>query len=308
MEGDPTQQPRQPGGPNDAYYPPNGGASYGPGAPGYPGYPSGPGASNAPVTRRSAVPPPPVAGTARWRALGGRWAPRNPLDPYIFNFQHRWETNRQFRATASAVIALTATVLLCACVALATTLTTSAIARANVGVGGLNGTPNTGTNAFNNPTVFPTNTVPAWTSQGVPAASPIPTSKTPQPSPSAGPIVTPTATAPGGGGPPTTCNGGSRGITWALTPCPQVAGQSGTLTIQALRYKNTGVNIILSFGCTGPGCTLDYTPSVAQFDGSGNLSLSYTVPAAAANSQVPISGFIQPQGGPQVSIYAAPVQ
>ncbi len=307
MEGDPTRQPRQPGayGPNDAYYPPNGGASYGPG---YPGYSSAPGAYNAPVTRSAAVPPSPTVGSARWQALGQRWAARNPLDPFIFNFQHRWETNRQFRATAGAVIALTATLLLCACVALATTLTTSAIARANVGLaGGGNGTPNTGTSAFNNPTAFPTNTVPSWVSPGQPAASPIPNSKTPQPTANASPTGRPTVT-PGGGPPVTTCNGGSRGVQWALNPCPQVAGQPGTLTIQAPRYPNTGVNIILSFGCVGAGCTLDYTPSQAVTDASGNLSLSYTVPAAAANSSVPISGYIQPQGGPQVSIYAAPVQ
>jgi len=327
MDGDPTQQPRQPGGygPNDAYYPPNGGASYGPGAPGYPGagYPGYPDASGypaatnaagdptaaAPSVRRSVVPSPPTVGTTRWRALGGRWAPPNPLDPLIFNFQHRWETNRQFRATAGAAIALTATLLLCACVALATTLTTSAIARAGAGVGGANGTQNTGTGAFNNPTAFPTNTIPAWTSPGSPVANPIPTSKTPQPTANATATSTATATPTGQGGPPiTTCNGGSRGVLWALTPCPQQAGQPGTLTIQARGYKNTGVNIILSFGCTGAGCTLDYTPSQAITDGSGNLSLNYTVPLAAANSQVPISGFIQPQGGPQVSIYAAPVQ
>jgi hypothetical protein len=205
---------------------------------------------------------------------------------------------------------LTATLLLCACVALATTLTTSAIARAGAGgTGARNGTSDTGTGVFNNPTAFPTNTVPAWTSPGSPVANPIPNSKTPQPSPNASPTSEATATPTGVGGPPiTTCNGGSRGVLWALAPCPQVAGQSGTLTIQAKGYKNKGVNIILSFGCTGNGCTLDYTPSQEVIDGSGNLSISYTVPAAAANSQIPISGFIQPQGGPQVSIYAAPVQ
>ncbi len=93
-----------------------------------------------------------------------------------------------------------------------------------------------------------------------------------------------------------------------MSPCPQAAGQGGQLHVYARHYKNTGVNIIINFGCSGDGCTLDFTPDSTQLDGTGNLYLSYTVPAAAANSQVNITGFIQPQGGPQVPIVAAPVQ
>jgi len=286
MEGEPTQQPRQPGAPN-SQYPPTAGMFASSRAPGTNGrYPAADG----------------------WRAPDRRWAARNPLDPYIFSFQRRWETNRQFRATASAVIALTATILLCACVTLATTLATGAIARAGGPAGGAHtGSQNTGTNAFSNPTGYPTNTIPAWAPPVYPAVSPIPNSKTPAPSPSAAPSVSPSPT-PTGGPVVTTCNGASQGIVWSLSPCPQRAGQTGTLTIQAPAYKNRGVNIILSFGCIGAGCTLDYQPTTTRLNVNGALSISYPVPAAAANSQVDISGFIQPTGGPQVSIDAAPVQ
>ncbi len=92
-----------------------------------------------------------------------------------------------------------------------------------------------------------------------------------------------------------------------MTPCPQLAGQSGTLTISAPKHANATLNILISFGCNS--CTLLFTPQQGyKLDGAGNATINYNVPAAAANSQVPISGMINIGGGPTLSIYAAPVQ
>ena len=79
--------------------------------------------------------------------------------------------------------------------------------------------------------------------------------------------------------------------TWALTPCPQVHAQGGTLTISAPKYPNATLNIVLSFGCDS--CTFLFTPAQGyKLDASGYSSIGYTVPAGAANSIVPISGMI----------------
>ncbi|HLY32263.1 MAG TPA: hypothetical protein VKQ36_14635 [Ktedonobacterales bacterium] len=251
---------------------------------------------------------PPGAPSRQQRGQRGAWLARvyasNPLDAWVFTFQHRWETSAQFRRTASVVIATTALVLLCAFVTLATTITTSALANARANTGGPNaGGPNTGTNAFNVPTSFPTSTVPAWPTPVYPNGNPIPNSQTPQPSPTV--TASPTASHGGGGG---SCSGGHHGVEWSFDPCPQVAGQGGTLTISAPSYAGKEVNILLSFNCSNPsdsGCTIDEPPSSSTtLDASGDLTLSYTVPASATS----ITGSIQPDGGSPVFINGPSVQ
>ncbi len=93
-----------------------------------------------------------------------------------------------------------------------------------------------------------------------------------------------------------------------MNPCPQVHGQGGTLSISAPKHPNATLNVLISFGCNS--CTLLFTPQQGyHLDASGNATISYTVPDAAANSSVPISGMINiGGGGPTLSIYAAPVQ
>src|SRR5579863_2857457 len=101
---------------------------------------------------------------------------QSKLDRFVYGFQHRWETDRQFRATMSGAIGLLVILSLCSFVGLATGFTNVALAR----FGGAqspnaqsSNSQNTGTKAFDNPTSFPTNTVPPWASQGAPAATPI---------------------------------------------------------------------------------------------------------------------------------------
>jgi hypothetical protein len=240
-----------------------------------------------------------------------QWAgPRiSMLEQAIRRFQDRWETNSQFRATASGVIGLVMIVALCSCMSVVTTVANSALAGFSAARdSGTSGNPNTGTGLIKGVPTFPTATAPSWQQSGVPPYSIIPNSQTPVPQPTQPPTATPgNGGGPGPGGVPTTCNGVHSKTTWALTPCPQVHGQSGTLTISSPNYPNMSLNILLSFGCSS--CTFDYTPAQGyKLDANGYFSISYTVPAAAANSQVPISGMINIGGGPSFGFAAAPAQ
>ncbi|HEX5548969.1 MAG TPA: hypothetical protein VFX24_16305, partial [Ktedonobacterales bacterium] len=164
-----------------------------------------------------------------------QWAgPRiSMLEQAIRRFQGRWETNRQFRAMASGVIGLVMIVALCSCMGVVTTVANSALAGFSAARdSGTTGNTNTGTGLIKGVPTFPTATAPSWQQSGVPPYTIIPNSQTPVPKPTDPPTATPGNGGPGGpGGLPTTCNGGQGRNTWALTPCPQVHGQAGTLTI-----------------------------------------------------------------------------
>src|SRR5258707_5770693 len=68
------------------------------------------------------------------------------LDSLVYGFQHRWETNPQYRAAVSGVAGLAMVLVLCACLGVLTTAANAALA--GFGVGGGNGllhTNDTGT-------------------------------------------------------------------------------------------------------------------------------------------------------------------
>lgn len=164
-----------------------------------------------------------------------------------------------------------------------------------------------------NPT-FPTPTVPAWKYQPTPPAAPLPDSQTPAPgtipSPTPGDDGTPQTGPSGGTGSsgPTTCHGGASGASWSFSTCPPQHAQPLTLTITARAYPNAATNIVLNFGSCS-GCTLLLTPQQGyHLDGTGHEAVTVTVPAAAANSTVPVGGMIEIARGPSLSIAAAPVQ
>jgi hypothetical protein len=229
---------------------------------------------------------------------------RSGLDRLIYRFQDRWETNSQFRATLSGVLGLVMIVALCSCMGVVTTVANNALAGVNGSRNG-SGNNNTGTGLIKGVPTFPTSTVPAWPQTGAPPYGIIPDSQTPFPKATQQPTDTPHS---GGGGGPTTCNGSQGGSTWRLDPCPQVAGQGGTLTISAPRYPGASLNIVLSLGSCDK-CTYLFTPQQGyKLDANGGSTIQYTVPSGAANSQVPISGMINIGGGPTLSIYASPVQ
>jgi hypothetical protein len=238
----------------------------------------------------------------------------NALDQMVHRFQDRWETDHQFRTMVSGVLGLVMIVALCSCMGVVTTVANSALA-------GVSAARDTNASAQNNSTgigqikaqpTVPTATVAPWPQSGPPAYTIIPSSQTPVPSATVEATATSTPNlsgGPTGGGTlPTTCQGSQGGSAWQLIPCPQRAGQGGTLVISAPKYPNAALNIVLSLGSCD-NCTYLFTPQQGyKLDATGNASISYTVPAGAANSTVPISGMINISGGPSLGIQAAPAQ
>ncbi len=252
---------------------------------------------------------------------------RNPLDGAIQRFQHQWETNRQFRATWSGVLALLMIVLLCSSVGVVGAVATRALAAAGLGTG--SGTAATTASAPAGPgnataggqtaDTFPTPTSTPGNPGQVPPASPIPDSLTPVPSPTGQPTATPAPTAAatatngggGGSGQPQVCSGGLGNGTWRLNPCPVVHGQSGTLSISDPGDAGKQLNIVLSFSsspnCTD--CTILQTPSPSNaLDGGGNYTLSFTVPSDVPVGSGPVSGMINVSGGASTTFVSPPAK
>ena len=129
----------------------------------------------------------------------------NPLDHLIHRFQHRWETNPQFRAAMSGVLGLSLIIFLCVGVAGVNAAATRVLGAVGFGSsGGGQGNIDPGGQIVNGNWTFYTPTVPDWKGGATPGSSPINNSQTPQPSP------TPTATPPDA---PTAtpCRGGNCG-------------------------------------------------------------------------------------------------
>ncbi len=226
------------------------------------------------------------------------------LDAVVYRFQHRWETNPQFRAAATGAIGLIVVIGMCSCMGITGAVANSVLAGAGAGGGGSYGL-DTGTGKLAAPTAFPTYTLPPYTPGSVPAVSPIPNSQTPQPGPTAQPTPTDTVGIGGPGGTmPTTCNGGSHGGTWAFTPCPVVHGQSVTLSVSAGKtHAGASMYVVVQFNAQN--CTWLLYPNL---DANGNWSVTDVVPACGANATVPLGGEINITGAYVMLIDAAPVQ
>jgi hypothetical protein len=244
----------------------------------------------------------------------------NGLDRLLQRFQHRWETDRQWRAAMGGAIALFTLVALCGTVAGVGAAATRVLGPAGLGLvdlgqpAGDSGTPNTGAKLVNGVLTFPTPTA-VWTVGAVPAVSPIANSSTPIPNLTPTPTDTPTPTpspspTSGGGGGGGNCSGSGNGITYTLSPCPQVHGTTGTITVSAPGFPGHGIRILLilnqSGTCTHNDCGFDWTN--LALDGNGVVSQSYTIAADAVNS-APIGGSINISGGNQTNILVTtPVQ
>jgi len=209
----------------------------------------------------------------------------NPLDQLIQRFQHRWETDRQYRAAMSGVFGILLIVVLCSGVGVLDFTTTKVLAAVGFQM------PGSGTNGSSQPNTdtgvvvgdvrqFPTATIPTWASQATPLSSPLAQSGTPAPTPT--PTVTPTdvATATpcrsgcGGGG------GGNAGtITASWNPGNWASGQTGaTFTVHATDTSGNpkgGVGIAIIYSWAGGGTWLD--ESGATTDSSGNYTSHPTV-------------------------------
>ncbi|MGZ3663989.1 MAG: hypothetical protein ACXWQR_09825 [Ktedonobacterales bacterium] len=212
------------------------------------------------------------------------------LDRIVFNFQHRWETNAQYRATVSGVVGLLLIVAMCSCTGIVSALANGALASVGLGTGSGpttnqgSGILNTGTNPITGAKQFAIPTQ-VWTPGVVPPASPIPNSQTPAPTATSAPTPTDTPTPTpctsncGGGG------GGGGGysvtVTASITPSPLVGGQQATIHIQT-SVPNDGVGFLI----TGHnGGTQTYEPA-GTTDASGNFSMSFTAPSCQGSANI----------------------
>ena len=209
------------------------------------------------------------------------------LDHIVYSFQHRWETNPQYRAAISGVVGVALVITMCACTGIVSAATNSALAGIGLGSGAANssgGSLNTGTNQVKGAKTFPTPTV-VLNPGTAPGVSQLPNSQTPQPKPTA----IPTATRGGFGA---GCNGSQGSAVWALDPCPLVHAQNGTLTIVDKKHPGAITSGTISF-CSDPSCTFVLPPDGSyKLDGSGTETINFTVPDVAANSTTPVSGNI----------------
>ncbi len=119
------------------------------------------------------------------------------LDSLVYGFQHRWETNPQYRAAVSGVVGLLTILMLCACLGVLTTVANATLAGFGAGSsGGVLVSTDTGTGKLAAGQKFPTATPPTLPA-GALAAGAIPNSQTPKPGPTEAPTPTDTPTAAG---------------------------------------------------------------------------------------------------------------
>jgi hypothetical protein len=199
------------------------------------------------------------------------------LDSLVYGFQHRWETNPQYRAAASGVVGLLTILVLCACLGILTTVANATLAGFGAGsTGGVLVSTDTGTGKLAAGHTFPTATPPAVPA-GALVGGAIPNSQTPKPGPTDAPTPTDTPTAT-----PCTsnCSGGGAGgcngnVSGSGSPSTWVSGQSATVNVHT-SCPNIPINIIISF----PSGATILNDGQGQTDGSGNYSFGFTVPQA----------------------------
>jgi hypothetical protein len=201
----------------------------------------------------------------------------------VQNFQHNWETNPQFRALWSGGLGLTIVVVMCACLGFAFTFASAAASAFTpkssnpTSFNAPSGTARPGSADSN--VVFPTQTVPPWGAQEIPAGVPIPPSLTPAPSPTALPTPTlvPTTTAGGGGGGGGGCTGCSVSIT-STNPNPLKAGIAGSVVVHT---SQPNIQLVVNFTNQTGG----YNPgSPTSTDGSGNYTFNFSLPSAGCTN------------------------
>lgn len=212
------------------------------------------------------------------------------LDRIVYSFQHRWETNAQYRAAVSGVVGLLLIIAMCSCTGIVSAMASGALA--SVGLGNTSaatgnqgsGTLNTGTNPLTGAKQFAIPTQ-VWTPGVVPPASPLPNSQTPAPTPTPAPTATDTPTPPpcisncgGGGG-----GGYSVTVTASTSPTTWIAGQSATIYIHT-SVPNDAVGFLVS---GHNGGLVPQQPGEAT-DASGNFSTQITVPSCQGYADVVI--------------------
>jgi hypothetical protein len=202
----------------------------------------------------------------------------NPLDHLIHRFQHRWETNAQFRAAMSGVLGLSLIIFLCVGVAGVNAAATRVLAAVGFGSsGGGQGNFSTGGQIVNGNWTFYTPTVPDWKGGATPGSNPIPNSQTPaaSPTPTATPQDGPTATPCR-----SNCGGGGGGVTITATfsPAHWYANQPATLTFHTSRPNNP-INMFVHWSNGSDWLSTGGQNGAPQAtDGNGVAVWNFTVP------------------------------
>jgi hypothetical protein len=181
----------------------------------------------------------------------------NPLDHLIHRFQHRWETNPQFRAAMSGVLGLSLIIFLCIGVAGVNAAASRVLGAVGFGSsGGNQGNIDPGGQIVNGNWIFYTPTVQDWKGGGTPGSSPIANSQTPQPSPTPtgtpqdAPTKTPCVSNCGGGG------GQTGTLTPSWTPATWSSGMpNGAFTLHATNQsgapqQGVGLSLLFNWGTT----------------------------------------------------------
>jgi hypothetical protein len=210
---------------------------------------------------------------------------RTWLDDLLERFQHRWETNPQYRAAMSGVLGLVFLLSICGCVGLVTKGASNVLSAVGIGASANNGPGQT--NAGNDQkgvVTFPVTTVTPAQPGTIPYATlptsgtPIPTA-TPSPTATDAPTSTPCVSNCGGGGGCNDCTVSDYGA-----PNPYVHGQQGSVVVHTSK-PYIPINVIAQL----PGCTL-LNNAAGTTDASGNYTYTFTVCAGAGNTQIIVSG------------------
>ncbi len=202
----------------------------------------------------------------------------NPLDHAIHRFQHRWETDRQFRAAMSGVLGLLLVFVLCTGVGALDLAATRVLAAVGINApgpigGGSNINTDTGiVDKGNDPLYTPT--VPTWSVPVIPQASPNPSSSANAPTPTPSPTPTDAATRV-----PCTsnCGGGPTVVITAYTsPSSWKAGQPATIYFQVRSVKdgspvpNDGINAFIHWSNRAQWLSASDACAAKTTDANGN--------------------------------------
>ncbi len=200
------------------------------------------------------------------------------IDDLLERFQHRWETNPQYRAAMSGVLGLVFLITICACVGAVATGATSVLRAMGIGVTANDG-PNqpSGTGSdIKGVATFPITTVTPAQAAAIPYAT-IPASGTQLPTATPSPTPTNTATATpctsncGGGG-----GGGNSGTVSGSAVGTWHPSQVNDFTIHTSQ-PNIYVSVIINY-LPGIAGSVPFQPA-GQTDGLGNLTVPWSAPA-----------------------------
>jgi hypothetical protein len=202
------------------------------------------------------------------------------IDDFLERFQHRWETNPQYRAAMSGVLGLVFLITICGCVGVVSTGATSVLHAMGIGATANDG-PNqpggTGSD-IKGVATFPLTTVTPPQPGSIPYAT-IPASgtqvptATPSPTPTDIPTATPCVSNCGGGG-----GGGCNGCTTWGTAGTWHANTSNQFVLHTSQ-PNVGVSVIFENVPGVAGGTITQFQPAGQTDGAGTLTLYWSAPS-----------------------------